>query len=267
MSFQSLSGELRNRIYRAHFDGLYGINLPKNEHNYVCATAVRPFLNLFEVSKEIYNETHGLFFAEYFPRNRYTLEGLRAIQAFANLPSDWKRHSHALEVRSEDADVGLQYLHTINAVLEGTSGLGHPEQLVIVSFQHSVKPLLPCDIAFTRSWDKDWRSLARFCRRTPFMISFPEGRDARGRHVPLAFMKATIRRTLSNLDVLYRIRLKVIVDSVGDTKWQLRGRLMMLDWSHVPEDLRVFVDKPSGVGTTDEAAKAIAIIKGLEIKE
>jgi hypothetical protein len=114
----SLPPERRNRIYRAHFDGIRDPDLPRNKHNYVLATAVRPFLDVFEASRQVYDEMHGLFFAEYFPRSRYSLEDLKAMQAFADLPSNWKRRTHALEVRSQDADVGLQYLNTINAVLE-----------------------------------------------------------------------------------------------------------------------------------------------------
>lgn len=40
----------------------------------------------------------------------------------------------------------------------------------------------------------------------------------------------------------------------------------MLDWSYVPEDLGVFVDKPIRDAITDEVTKALRIIKGLEFR-
>jgi hypothetical protein len=117
----SLSGELRNKIYRAHFDELFDANHPWNKYGYILATAVRSFLNVFEVSQEVYAETHGMFFAEYFPHSHYALEGLRATQAFVKLPSKWRKDYHALHLRSWDADVGLEYLGTVDAVLERDS--------------------------------------------------------------------------------------------------------------------------------------------------
>jgi hypothetical protein len=77
-------------------------------------------------------------------------------------------------------------------------------------------------------------------------------------------VEVTVSRLAYNPKSGYFVRLTVVVDNVGDTKWQLRGKLSKLDWSWVPEDLRVFVDKAIGDAITDEAAKAVRIIKGLE---
>jgi hypothetical protein len=87
----SLSAELRNMIYRAHFDELFDADLPRNKDGFIFATAVRSFLNVFEVSRDVYAETHGMFFAEYFTHSHYALEGLRATQAFIKLPSKWRK--------------------------------------------------------------------------------------------------------------------------------------------------------------------------------
>lgn len=84
----SLSGELRNKIYRAYFDELRDAGIFKDPSTCIFATAVRPFLYLFEVSQAVYTETHALFFAEYFPQSHYNLSGLKAMQAFAQLPSE-----------------------------------------------------------------------------------------------------------------------------------------------------------------------------------
>lgn len=92
----SLSGELRNKIYRAYFDELRDAGIFRHSGTHAPATAVRSFLNLFEVSKVVYAETHALFFAEYFPQTHYNLSGLRAIQAFFKLPSEWRNAYHAL---------------------------------------------------------------------------------------------------------------------------------------------------------------------------
>jgi hypothetical protein len=58
-----------------------------------------------------------------------------------------------------------------------------------------------------------------------------------------------------------------IVDNVGNTEWKFHGRLSKLDWSYVPKDVRVFVDKPVGDAITNEAEKAVRIIKGLHNAE
>jgi hypothetical protein len=77
-------------------------------------------------------------------------------------------------------------------------------------------------------------------------------------------VEATVSRLAYNPKSGYCVHMTVVVDNVGDTTWQLHGRLSKLDWSCVQEDLRVFVDKPIGDAITDEAAKAVRIIKGLE---
>jgi hypothetical protein len=263
----SLSGELRNKIYRAHFDNLYDDDdLPKIGNN-TYATAVRSFLKIFEASKIIHKETHGLFFAEYFPRIGYALQGLRAIQAFVKLPSDWKSSYHMLEVGSKDADVGLEYLSTLNAVFEGTLTLESQTPSVshiFVAFQGQELPYtdgIPCPFyaTFDGIWDEEWRKLA--LSRPIYM---PEERDARLRRLPNAFIEADHHRTMySNSGEYYYVYLGAIVDNVGSTKWLLAGNLSNLDWSYVPEDLSVFVDKPRGDAITDATEKAVRIIKGL----
>jgi hypothetical protein len=96
-------------------------------------------------------------------------------------------------------------------------------------------------------------------------IHFPTGRGARKRHLPWAFVEATVSRLAYNPKSVYFVRLTVVVDNVGDSTWHLQGKLSKLDWSCVPEDLRVFVDKPSGGDAiVHEAAKAVRIVKGLE---
>lgn len=155
----SLSGELRNKIYRAHFDELRDADFPRNQSGYIFATAVRSFLNVFEVSQQVYAETHGMFFAEYFPRSHYVLEGLRAMQTFVKLPGEWRNDKHALRLRSRDPDVGLEYLSIVEAVLRGTTSL-ISRQYTGVSFQHEENPLQRVKVAFRGSWDRDWQECA-----------------------------------------------------------------------------------------------------------
>jgi hypothetical protein len=218
-------------------------------------------LNVFEVSQEVHAETHGMFFAEYFPHSHYALEGLRATQAFLKLASEWRNDMHALHLRSWDPDVGLEYLSTVGAVLAGTTGLVTMWQYTSAYFQHEEIPLQRVKAAFRGSWDQDWQELAS---RLP--IHFPKERGARKRHLPFAFIEASISRVASDRRSGLKVIMRTVVDNVGNTEWALRGKLSKLDWSCVPEDLRVFVDKPIGDAITDEAAKAVRIIKELGIK-
>jgi hypothetical protein len=256
----SLSGELRNKIYRAYFDELHDAGIFGHPRDSVPATAVRSFLNLFEVSQAVYAETHALFFTEYFPQTRYNLSGLRAMQAFVNLPSEWRNAFHMLKLRSRDPDVGLKYLSTIEAVLGGTAGFETQSWRTVVSFQDPEVPLEPVEIDFRTSWDQDWEQLA-----LSVPIHFPKDRGARMRHLPYAFMEATVHRRIFNSGDL--VVIATVVDNVGNTEWKFRGNLSKLDWSHVPKDVRVFVDKPVGDAITDEAEKAVRIIKGLQNAE
>jgi hypothetical protein len=202
-----------------------------------------------------------MFFAEYFPHSHYALEGLRATQAFLKLASEWRNDMHALHLRSWDPDVGLEYLSTVGAVLAGTTGLVTMWQYTSAYFQHEEIPLQRVKAAFRGSWDQDWQELAS---RLP--IHFPKERGARKRHLPFAFIEASISRVASDRRSGLKVIMRTVVDNVGNTEWALRGKLSKLDWSCVPEDLRVFVDKPIGDAITDEAAKAVRIIKGLGIK-
>jgi hypothetical protein len=255
----SLSGELRNKIYRAYFDELRDAGVFKDPSTCIFATAVRPFLNLFEVSQAVFTETHALFFAEYFPQSHYNLSGLRAMQAFAELPSKWRNTYHALRFRSRDPDVGLEYLSTIEAVLGGTTGLETQSRYTDVSFQDAEIPLKLTVIDFRTSWDQDWERLAL---KSP--IHLPQDRGARMRHLPYAFMEATVYRDLVDVSSGDVVLMVTVVDNVGNTEWKCCGELPSLDWSYVPEDVRLLADKPVGDAIMDEAAKALRIIKGLE---
>jgi len=255
----SLSGELRNKIYRAYFDDLPDTVPPGNTHHCVPATTVRPFLNMFEVSQEVYAETHGLFFAEYFPLTRYHLEGPRAMQAFVKLPSEWRNDSHRLNFRSRDPDVGLEYLSTMEAVLGGTTGLETLSRYTKVSFEAP----LGRDVMFLKPWDQEWEEMA-----LSIPIYFPKERGDCKRHLPYAFIQATVGRAIFDDDPRsgnrFMFSMNTDVDNLGNTDWHFDGELSALDWSCVPEGVRLLVDKPVGDAITDEAAKAVRIIKGLE---
>ena len=260
----SLSGELRNKIYRAYFDELRDAGISRHPREFVPSTAVRSFLNLFEVSQQVHAETHALFFAEYFRESYYTLGGLRAMQAFVNLPSEWRNTDHALNFRSRDPDVGLEYVRTIAAVLGGTTGLETSSRYTTVSLQDAEIPLQPFNITFRYFWDQEWEQLA-----LSLPIHFPKDRGARMRHLPFAFMEANVCRSITDARLWNRafISMTTVVDNVGNTEWKFHGRLSKLDWSYVPKDVRVFVDKPVGDAITNEAEKAVRIIKGLHNAE
>jgi hypothetical protein len=67
---------------------------------------------------------------------------------------------------------------------------------------------------------------------------------------------------------MHHIAMDVIIDSVGNTMWFIKGPLSLLDWSCVPKDLRVFLDKPSrgAIPKLLANSKAFHIAKRIELE-
>ena len=264
--------ELRNQIYHALFDGLRQGRLPKIQ-KYTLATGVRPLLNIFAVSRTIYKETHGLFFAEYFPRKRYALEGLKAVQAFRELPSGWQHFTgHALQLRSQDPDVGLEYAMTLAQVLEGGRSASQMGSMCAghrVQTAHWIhqQPAAPISASYFKSWYQACKSLEYGAQASP---------NLEIQRLPDNWNKLHISRTTqhhitpysNSPQCMHHIAMDVIIDNVGNTTWFIKGPLSRLDWSCLPKDLRVFQDKPSR-GTIPNLlghAQTFRIAKGLELK-
>jgi hypothetical protein len=276
-NFMDMPPELRNKIYHALFDGLRHGDLPKAtkkikaNQKYILATSVRPLLDIFAVSRTIYKETHGLFFADYFPRVHYALEGVRAVQAFLELPSTWPhRTSHQLQLSSQDADVGLAYAATLAQVLAtsvsamGSLSLEDREQWVQSTSQQ------PASIVFApffKSWDRACEHLELAAQDNPprlldecLLGGFNEIRIRRD-------TKYNVASILESAPCMHRIGMYVVIEFSGSTTWNIKGPLSLLDWSCVPKDLQVFLDKPSRKATPNDAAmaKALRIARMLEL--
>lgn len=271
--------KLRNKIHRAHFEELEHRDLPRanqtpnGDSRFILATGVRPLLNIFAVSRTIYKETHGLFFADYFPSARYALEGFRAVQSFRKLPSTWQhRTNHALHLRSQDPDVGLAYAVTLAQVLEGrrsaseigSLSVGNRLQMAQVIHQ---QPAAPISVHLFGTWDEAWNRLRARAQASP---------DPSIRCLPDSWNEVRIRRMtqhniMSNsesMQCMHPIVMDVVIDRVGNTTWFIKGSLSLLDWTCVPKDLQVFLDKPGRDPMPNEAAneRPFRIARRLELE-
>lgn len=99
-----LPGEIHNQIYEVYFED---VKLEPHSEvfspEYYRASAVRPYLSILEVSRQIYAETRKMFFDDYFTSRPYTLHGLRQVDIFLRLPITWIRGSHSISQVSHDA--------------------------------------------------------------------------------------------------------------------------------------------------------------------
>lgn len=140
-TFLTLPPEVRNRVYRHHFTQAIAAIVPpttpnKTNQTYTDATALQETIGIFLVSRQIYNETHGLFFADFCVGARFRLLTRNSIYSFTRLPTPWTQGLHQITLKTSDLDRSLvrQTLNPIKVALK--NGLSRTGEYDSVSIRH-----------------------------------------------------------------------------------------------------------------------------------
>lgn len=126
-TFYSLPPELRNTVYRLHFDATttaidHNDVKPKRKGRvrairYTPADSLHEAVSIFLASHLVYNETRGLFLLEYCRGARFSLRSRHSIYAFSRLTAPLFQGVHRIDLSASLEVEGRRALNPIKLAL------------------------------------------------------------------------------------------------------------------------------------------------------